>query len=196
MDENQPTEPLPPSGPQPVAAPHEPFYRRHGLAFAISTLVLGIVVLVGVLGAGTFVAVSVVGHSISALSHPHGFPMQAPPGDGSDRGTPGDRKDEGGGRGGGTQRELVRGTLESASGSLWRVTTSSGTTVTVSITDRTAFGRPAQPETASDFAAGDEVVVVGTDRSSDRITATRILKLSDIPRPPSTPGPTPGAGLP
>jgi hypothetical protein len=199
MDENQPTQPLPPAQPQqtqPSAPPAaEPFYKRHGLAFAISTLVLGIVVLVGIVGVGTVVAVNVVTHSVSALNH-------AAPGD---RTVPGHRTvpDQGrdnGGRGqggtGGTQRELVRGTLESTSGAEWTVKTTAGATVTVKVTPATAYGLPNQAASKSDFATGDEVVVVGTDRSGDTITATRILKLADFPRPRSTPGPTPGNGAP
>lgn len=198
MDENQPTQPLPPAQPQQPLAPPvaEPFYKRHGLAFAISTLVLGIVVLVGIVGAGTVVAVNVVTHSVSALNH-------AAPGE---RTVPGQGRDNGGrGQGGtggtqggtgGTQRELVRGTLESASGAEWTVKTTAGATVTVKVTSSTVYGLPNQAASKSDFATGDEVVVVGTDRSGDTITATRILKLADFPRPRSTPGPTPGNGAP
>jgi len=197
MDENQPTQPLPPAQPQPSTPPAaEPFYKRHGLAFAISTLVLGIVVLVGIVGVGTVVAVNVVTHSVSALNH-------AAPGD---RTEPGQGRNDGGrGQGGtggtqggtgGTQRELVRGTLESTSGADWSVKTTAGATVTVKVTSSTAYGLPNQAASKSDFATGDEVVVVGTDRSGDTITATRILKLADFPRPRSTPGPTPGNGAP
>ncbi|MFJ3488716.1 hypothetical protein [Leifsonia aquatica] len=198
MDENQPTQPLPPAQPSAPSAA-EPFYKRHGLAFAISTLVLGIVVLVGIVGVGTVVAVNVVTHSVSALNH-------AAPGD---RTEPGQGRNDGGrGQGGsggsggtpdgtgGTQRELVRGTLESTSGAEWTVKTTAGATVTVKVTSSTAYGLPDQAASKSDFATGDEVVVVGTDRSGDTITATRILKLADVPRPRSTPGPTPGNGAP
>ncbi|MFF2051345.1 hypothetical protein ACFVU2_07045 [Leifsonia sp. NPDC058194] len=186
MDENRPTEPLPPTPPA-----REPFYKRHGLAFAISTLVLGIVVLIGVVGVGTVVAVNVVTHSVSAFAH-------NPPRDGTAPGRQDGRPGQGGtGRNGGTaQRELVRGTLESESGSSWTVKTASGSTVTVKVTSSTAYGLPNQSASASDFATGDEVVVVGSDRTGDTITATRILKLTDFPRPPSTPGPTPGSGAP
>ncbi|GIT79481.1 hypothetical protein LLS1_11500 [Leifsonia sp. LS1] len=202
MDENQPTEPLPPQHPEPprpqaetpAVAPAEPFYKRHGLAFAISTLVLGVVVLLGVVGAGTVVAVTVVSHSVSARDR---SPQEGPrgPGDGRQDGGPGrEGPGQGGPGAGGTQRELVRGTLESASGSEWSVTTAAGTTITVKITSSTAYGLPKQSMSASDFAPGDEVIVVGTDRSGDTVTAARILKLADIPRPGSTPGPTPGSG--
>lgn len=207
MDENQPTQPMPPAQPVPPVPPvHEPFYKRHGLAFAISTLVLGIVVLVGIVGVGTVVAVNVVTHSVSAFDHaaPGG---RAVPGQGRNRGQGGQsgqsgQSGSGSGQGGsqsgngGTQRELVRGTLESTSDSTWTVKTAAGATVTVKLTSSTAYGLPKQPATKSDFATGDEVVVVGTDRSGDTITATRILTLTDIPRPPSTPGPTPGSGAP
>lgn len=179
--------------------PTEPFYKRHGLAFAISTLVLGVIVLFGVIGAGAVVAVT-VGHSVASLTRELPRDLRGPGGRhdlGPGEGRPGGGTQQGGGgsqQGGGMQRELVRGTLDSRSGSTWHVTTASGSTVTVTVTSSTAFGTPAKPAAASDFAAGDEVIVVGTDRSGDRITATRIVKLDDIPRPPSTPGPTPGSG--
>lgn len=189
MDENQPTQPLPAP---PVA---EPFYKRHGLAFAISTLVLGIVVLVGIIGAGTVVAVSVVTHSVSALNHAAPGD-RAVPGHGRDGGQRGQGGTGSQGGGGGTQRELVRGTLESTSGAEWTVKSTAGATVTVTVTSSTAYGLPNQAASKSDFAIGDEVAVVGTDRSGDIITATRILKLADFPRPHSTPGPTPGTGAP
>lgn len=228
MDENQPTEPLPPAPgaapqaatsqpsapPQAAAAPGgvpptapappvEPFYKRHGLAFAISTLVLGIVVVLGLIGVGTAVAVNVAAHSLSAFEHTSPRDRGAP-GDGRQNLGPGGSGNGGsgqggsgtGGRNGGTQRELVRGTLESTSSSDWTVKTTSGSTVTVKITSSTAFGLPNQSASASDFATGDEVVVVGTGRSGDTITATRILELTDVPRPGSTPGPTPGSGAP
>lgn len=225
MDQDQPTEPLPPSSSatpsgepsaagaaprdEPVApagpVPPEPFYKRHGLAFAISTLVLGVIVLFGVIGAGAVVAVT-VGHSVASLTRelprdlrePDGRhdlgPGEGRPGDGTQQGGGGSQQGDGSQQGGGMQRELVRGTLDSRSGSTWHVTTASGSTVTVTVTSSTAFGTPAKPAAASDFAVGDEVIVVGTDRSGDSITATRIVKLGDIPRPPSTPGPAPGSG--
>lgn len=212
MDENQPTQPQPtapqPTAPQPgniaPGAPPvvaEPFYKRHGLAFAISTLVLGIVVVFGLIGVGTVVAVNVASHSLAALTHssigdrqvPGGGQKVGPGQGGSGQGGSGQG---GSGKNGGAQRELVRGTLESNSGSDWTVTTASGSTITVKVTSSTAYGLPNQSASASDFATGDEVVVVGTDRSGDTITATRILKLSDFPRPRSTPGPTPGTGAP
>jgi hypothetical protein len=204
MDENQPTEPLPPShaAARPASAPvaPEPFYKRHGLAFAISTLVLGIVVLIGIAGVGTVVAVNVVTHSVSAFSHglKHdlGFPGKGRPGGGetSAPGQGGSDDGDSGQGGSGAQRELVRGTLATVSDSEWTVTAASGKTVTVEITSSTAFGLPGQAASASDFAAGDEVVVIGAGRTGDTITATRILRLSDFPRPTSTPGPTPGSG--
>ncbi|WP_314146722.1 DUF5666 domain-containing protein [uncultured Leifsonia sp.] len=217
MDDNQPTEPLPGDRPeqqqraeQPRAerapagqAPQwggqqpppaqEPFYRRHGLAFAISTLVLGVVVLFGIAGVGAFAVGSLFAHSGSMLSrvlHDGDRGQQLP----VEPGRPGDGSGGGSGGDGQSQRGIVRGTIASLSGSTWTIDNQRGTTITVRITSSTAFGTPGSTERAADFATGDEVIVVGT-RSGDSVTATRILKLSDFPlRPPSTPGPsTPGS---
>src|SRR3954452_13988691 len=130
MSNTQPTEPLPPrqepprqeppSRPfdgRPVGPPAEPFYKRHGLAFAISTLVLSIVVLLGIVTAGAFAVTSLVarvGERVISHSQPQqpGVPgMPGRPGDGS-----GDGKGNGGGQqDGGTQQGqvLVRGTIAS-----------------------------------------------------------------------------------
>ncbi|MDR6970091.1 DUF5666 domain-containing protein [Leifsonia shinshuensis] len=216
MSNTQPTEPLPPRH-EPPASPYapgvprpaggpgavgpEPFYKRHGLAFAISTLVLSIVILLGLITAGGFAVANVamrVGERFISHSQPHqvhpaqpGVPgLPGRPGDGNGGGT-------GGKQGGGDNpsRELVRGTIDSISGDTWTLTRQNGGTVTVTVDKATAYGLPGQPATASDFAKGDEVVIIGT-RTDDGVTATRVLKLAAFPtRPPSTPGApqTPGS---
>lgn len=218
-----PTEPLPaspgytpPPGPpapaQGPAAPDtavpgtaapvvtEPFYKRHGLAFAISTLVLSIVVLLGLVTAGSFAVASVVSHmgerAISRVipGQGHGQPgmpgMPGMPGDGDDNGS-------GGGQQGGDQkgRVLVRGTIVSISGDTWTIDRDSGSSVEVRVTSSTVFGTPMKSASKSDFAKGDEVIVIAK-RADDTVTATRVLKLDAFPtRPPSTPGTpqTPGS---
>lgn len=216
MSDNQPTEPLPPAqpqgvppqqppaqsyrppapqqaGPAPVA---EPFYKRHGLAFAISTLVLAVILLFGAIGVGAFAVSSVVFHGGSPLSrllHEGGQGRQAPaqpknPGNGGGQ--------NGGGHGGGGQNQgptakgVVRGSVTKIDGSTWTLQTQRGVTLTVDTTSSTAYGAPGSSQKASDFATGDNVIVLGT-RSGDTVQAIRILKLSDLPvRPPSLPGST------
>ncbi|MFE4470225.1 DUF5666 domain-containing protein [Leifsonia sp. NPDC056824] len=220
MDENQPTEPLYPQpqgtpqqavppqqagyahGPQapygPPARPAgEPFYKRHGLAFAISTLVLGVIVLFGIAGAGAFAVGSVVFHagsSVSRLLHDGnrgpvqvkpgapGFPGQNGKGNGSGQGG---RQDEGP-----IAKGVVRGTVTKISGSSWTITTQRGATLTVETSSSTVYGAPGQTRKASDFAVGDEVIVVGT-RSGSTVTALRILNVADLPLRPGQPTPSP-----
>ncbi|WP_348787328.1 DUF5666 domain-containing protein [Leifsonia sp. NPDC080035] len=228
MDDNQPTQPLPDGRPpeQPRPGPEEqsrpgpeeqsrpgpyapvpvvqaePFYKRHGLAFAISTLVLAVVVLFGIAGVGAFAAGSLLAHSGSVLSrvlHDGERGGQQPvrpgaPGGGYGDGSGDGQGGDGQGGSGQSQRGIVRGTVASISGSTWTIDTQRGTTITVRITSSTVYGTPGSSSKASDFTTGDEVIVVGA-RSGDTVTATRILKLSEFPvRPPSTPGPaTPGS---
>ncbi|NUU07542.1 hypothetical protein HNO83_14460 [Leifsonia sp. C5G2] len=215
MSNTQPTEPLPPrpeystpppaagtgpAGTGPAGAPAEPFYKRHGLAFAISTLVLSVVILLGLFTAGAFAVANVVTHmgerAISRVlpqGQQPGVPgmpgMPGRPGDGDGNGG------KGNGDGNGQMGHvLVRGTIASISGDTWTVDRESFAAVKVKVDSSTVFGVPGQSASKSDFASGDEVVVIGT-RSGGTVTATRVLKLTGFPtRPPSTPGPaTPGS---
>lgn len=202
MSNTQPTEPLPPRHEPPVppaAVPvvpvAEPFYKRHGLAFAISTLVLSIVVLLGIFTAGAFAVAGVVTR-VGERMITHSVPHQAQPGVPGLPGRPGDGSGDGGnGKGGdggapSQGQALVRGSLASISGDTWTVDRQNGVSVDVKIDSSTVFGTPGQAASKSDFATGDEVIVIGS-RSSGTFTATRILKLDAFPtRPPSTPGPT------
>lgn len=192
-----------PSGPGPYGSgayrtvPGEPFYKRHGLAFAIATLVLSIVVVLGMVTAGAFAVASVVAHvGDRAFSHilPPGQGKHVVPGLPGMPGQPGKGDGNGGGaggqNGGGTQqgRVLLRGTIASISGDTWTLDRQNGGSVEVTVTSSTIFGTPGQSASKSDFAPGDEVIVIGkgTDGS---VTASRILKLAAFPtRPPSTPG--------
>ncbi|MBW8872288.1 MAG: hypothetical protein JF618_09040 [Leifsonia sp.] len=216
MSNTQPTEPLPPQGGTPPAdrgtppAPPgatppgvvgEPFYKRHGLAFAISTLVLSAVILLGLFTAGAFAVANVVMHvgerAISRVVPDHGQPMPGVP---QVPGKPGDGGNGGGGEQGNQDQQghvLLRGTIASMSGDTWTIDRQSGASVTVTIDSSTAFGMPGQSASKDDFAKGDEVVVLGK-RSDGSLTATRILKLDAFPtRPPSTPGSqTPGPQTP
>lgn len=197
--------PYGPQAPQygaPARPVGEPFYKRHGLAFAISTLVLAVVVLFGIAGAGAFAVGSVVFHAspVSRLLHEGnrgpvqvkpgapGFPGQNGKGNGSGQSG---RQDEGP-----IAKGVVRGTVAKISGSSWTVTTQRGATLTVVTSSSTVYGAPGQTQKASDFAVGDEVIVVGT-RSGSTVTALRILNVADLPLRPgqsgATPTPTPSS---
>lgn len=212
-----PTEPLPPyqgqtpPGPGAPAAPAsgsaapvvgEPFYKQHGLAFAISTLVLSIVVLLGLVTAGSFAVASVVSHlgerAISHVMPGQGHPQPGVPGMPGRPGDGGGNGNGGGQQGGGEDqrgRVLLRGTIASISADTWTIDRESGSSVEVRVTSSTVFGTPMQSASKSDFAKGDEVIVIAK-RADDSVTATRVLKLDAFPtRPPSTPGTpqTPGS---
>lgn len=200
MSNTQPTEPTSPLPPQGGTAPvvAEPFYKRHGLAFAISTLVLSVVLLLGVVTAGSFAVANVAMHlgdrAVSRILPGHG---QGQPGVPGMPGRPGDGEGQGGGQHGDDQkgRVLVRGTITSISGDTWTIDRESGSTIDVRVTSSTVFGTPKKSASKSDFARGDEVIVLAR-RADDSVTATRVLKLDAFPtRPPSTPGTpqTPGS---
>ena len=226
MDENQPTEPLPPQAvppqhgqqavpPQygqqqyqqpyaqqqyqqpyaqpyaqqqhPAAVPGEPFYRRHGLAFAISTLVLAVIVLFGGVGIGTFAVANVIGHS-GILPHvmqrgPERF-QKLPYGQGGPQGqAPGQAPFQ-------LKRGVLRGTISSISGSTWTVESQRGVTVTVKVSSSTVYGTPAQTQRASDFAVGDSIIVIGAANGTT-VTATRVVKTNGVSKAPSSPTPSP-----
>ena len=201
MDANSPTQPLPPAQePEPAhqQQPHadEPFYKRYGLAFAISTLILGSFVILGFVGAGAFAVGSFISHGIEGT-----FPQQlVPPGQGDGQGDGSDQGQEGTVPGPGTksgQIAMVRGTITSISGDTWTIDTQRGVSLSVQVTSSTEFGTPNQTQSASDFAVGDEVIVLGA-RSGDTVTAIRVLGVSSFKQPlpttpgtPVTPGPSP-----
>ena len=222
-----PTEPLPPAQePQPVypaqqqaqSTPqqpaHEPFYKRYGLAFAISTLVLGGFVILACIGVGAFAVGTFISHAGVGISHvleegkfqPQPEPGLPGQGNGQGKGQ-GQGKGNGQGKGlgqglgqgtkPGAQVAVVRGTITSISGTTWTIDTQRGVSVTVEVTSSTQFGTPVQAGSASDFAVGQQVIVVGS-RSGDTITADRVLDLSGLKQPlptspgtPVTPGPSP-----
>ena len=205
MDEDR-TQPLPPppAPPQQQGPPvppgragwgtDEPFYRRHGLAFAITSGVLALLLLIGIIGLGTFAVSSVVARAAHSMSQNR----QEQPGQGNGKGYGhgngnGDGSVPGGpGTGSGGTKQgtaLARGTVESISASSWTISTPNGTTVTVAITSRTVFGAPATGGSASDFRRGDEVIVLGK-RSGNTITAARIVSVGAL-RSPASPTPTP-----
>lgn len=70
-------------------------------------------------------------------------------------------------------QRAVRATIVSEAGSTWTVRTRAGRTITVTVTPTTKFGTKKAPATATQFAAGQLVVIAGT-LNNDTITATRI----------------------
>ncbi len=207
MDANTPTPPLSPAQEPPQQQQHvdEPFYKRYGLAFAISTLVLGSFVILAFVGAGAFAVGTFISHAGVGFSHvlqEDRFQPQPEPGiPGQGKGQ-GDGQGQGQGQGtvpapgpqSGNQLTVVRGTITSISRSTWRVDTQRGVSITVQLTSSTQFGTPAQAGSASDFTVGQDVIILGS-RSGDTVSAERVLGLSNLKQPlpgtPVTPGPSP-----
>jgi hypothetical protein len=189
---------------------HEPFYKRYGLAFAISTLVLGVFVILAFLGVGAFAVGTFISHAGVGVSHAFqegdARPLPGFPGEGKEKGNgngngQGKGQNQGAvpgpGTNSGNQLTVVRGTITSISGSTWTVDTQRGVSLTVQVTSSTQFGTPVQAGSASDFVVGQEVIVVGS-RSGDTVTADRVLDLTSFkqqlpatPGTPVTPGPSP-----
>lgn len=235
MDDNTPTTPLPPAqepqpayasqpayAPQAQAQPHhpvdEPFYKRYGLAFAISTLVLGSFVVLAFIGGSALVVGTLVSHSniVHVLEQGKNSQHFAHPGQGYGGQGKGNGQGQGNGAGQGNgsgqgngnapgqgqgtlpgNLVVVRGAIASISGSTWTITAQNGNSETVQLTSSTRFGGPNQSAGASDFVVGEQVIVLGS-RSNGTVTASRVLELSNLKQPgpitpgvPSTPSPTP-----
>ncbi|MFF1877514.1 DUF5666 domain-containing protein [Leifsonia sp. NPDC058230] len=177
MDGNQPEYRPAPQPPPTTPAQPEPFYRQHGLAFAIATGVLALVVLLGGTAVGTVAVTSLVLHAGHSQAFRGGGIPRAP--------EPQQR-----------EGDVIRGTIASVSGRSWRVETVRDGAVTVKLTSSTVFGAPGAPKSAADFSPGDEVAVAGS-RNGDTITATHVVAIPhELQRPPSRPGSpqTPGDG--
>lgn len=85
----------------------------------------------------------------------------------------------------------VRGSITAISGDSWTVRSPKGAGVTVTINSSTAFGTAKKPQQASDFAVGDNIVVVGT-RNGSTVTATRVAKATTHANQPTAPTSQPG----
>lgn len=83
------------------------------------------------------------------------------------------------------------GTVTAMSGGTWTIQSAAGASVTVTVDSSTAFGTAKKPATASSFAVGDRVGVIGA-RTGDSVTATRIVHLGAGKRgTTASPAPTP-----
>ncbi|MBT0567086.1 DUF5666 domain-containing protein [Williamsia sp. CHRR-6] len=84
------------------------------------------------------------------------------------------------------------GQISAITGDTWTIKARSGETLTVDITDQTAFGTARKPQQRSEFAVGDRIVVLGK-REGTTVMAMRVVKRTPKPTapagqaPPSTP---------
>jgi len=79
----------------------------------------------------------------------------------------------------------ARGRIVTIAAGSWTITTARGVTVSVVVTVETRFGTPAAPLTATDFAVGDDIGVVGR-RAATTVTATRIVRVATTAAPATT----------
>lgn len=154
------------------------FVRRHTLGLGVAAAVLAVVVVAGGTAWGVSAAVAAANTAVPAASN------QAL------RGT---AKHAATGAGARTHAKGTVGTLTAISGDTWTVRSAAGATITVTVDSSTAYGTPKKPATASSFAVGDRIAVLGA-RSGDSVTATRIAHLAakhSTTSTTSTPVPTP-----
>lgn len=140
-------------------------------------IILGVIFLAAIAGASFYAGTS-VGKSqaaASAASVPMNFPEGFQPPDSA--AAPGDGTRPFGGRG---QNDdftapagMTFGAIESIDGNTLTVTTQAGGTVTVQVTDTTLIEKNASVQ-VTDLAAGDTVIVSGSDNSDGSITARSV----------------------
>lgn len=152
------------------------FFRRHALGLGVAAAVLAVVVVAGGTAWGVSAAVAAANTAAPAASNPavHGTAKHAAKGAGAAR----------------THAKGTVGTLTAISGDTWTVRSAAGATITVTVDSSTTYGTPKSPATASSFAVGDRIAVLGA-RSGDSVTATRIAHLAPKHSTTSTPMPTP-----
>jgi len=139
--------------------PRGSFVRRHALGLSLAAAALAIIAVAG--GTAWGVSAAVTGSDAAApaamSTAVHGK------------------------KGAGTAKQkhtrAAVGTVTAISGGTWTMRSAAGATVTVTVDSSTAFGTAKQPATASSFAVGDRIGVIGT-RRGDTVTATRIVHLA------------------
>lgn len=138
------------------------FFRRHTLGLGVVAAILAVVVVAGGTAWGVSAAVAAANTAAPAVSNPavHGTAKHAAKGAGAR-----------------THAKGTVGTLTAISGDTWTVRSAAGATITVTVDSSTTYGTPKSPATASSFAVGDRIAVLGA-RSSDSVTATRIAHLA------------------
>lgn len=173
-----PTAPLPETSPPPPAAEARTgvsFLRRHAIGVAVAAAALAIVVVAGGTAWGVSAAVASNDSAASAAPAAASSAMHAKKGAAAHKHSRG-----------------AVGTLTAIADGHWTIRSAAGATLTVTIGSSTAYGTAKKPATASSFAVGDRVGVLGT-RTGDTVAATRIVHLAAAKHTAtatSTPAPT------
>jgi hypothetical protein len=126
------------------------------------------------IAAGSFYGGMVIGKNqaaASAAAGPINFPQGFQPGDGAP--PIAGRRQDGTAGGFGAQPGMTFGQIESIDGNTLTLTTQAGGTVTVQVTDTTLIEKNASVD-VTDLAAGDTVIVSGSDNDDGSITARSV----------------------
>jgi Domain of unknown function (DUF5666) len=153
------------NGGVPEDAKRQSTFRRHPVGTGIAAGVVAVVLVSGLTAWGVGAAVTASLTSSTTAQAPSPTPAPAV-GVGTTGKAPG--------------RVALRATIQSIDGSSWTVLTRKGATVTVTVTSATQFGTKKSAETASSFAVGDGIVLVGTRAADGTATATRVVNAADI----------------
>ncbi|WP_434316890.1 DUF5666 domain-containing protein [Leifsonia sp. P73] len=149
------------------------FFRRHVVGLSIAAAAVAIVVVAGGTAWGVSAAVAGVGSAAPAAMNTAAH---------AKKGTTSAKQ---------KHTHGTVGTVTALSGGSWTIQSAAGATVTVTVDSATAFGTAKKPATASSFAVGDRVGVIGA-RSGDTVTATRIVHLGAAKHgTTASPAPTP-----
>ncbi|MFE4951990.1 DUF5666 domain-containing protein [Leifsonia sp. NPDC056665] len=141
-----------------VDADRPSFFRRHAIGLSIAAAAVAIVVVAGGTAWGVSAAIaggdSTAPAAMSTAAHAKKGAISAKQ----------------------KRAHGTVGTVTAMSGGTWTIQSAAGATVTVTVDSTTAFGTAKKPDSASAFAIGDRVGVIGA-RSGDSVTATRIVHL-------------------
>ena len=131
MDDNAPTEQIPPARPV-----ETPVYQRRAVRIGTGAVLLAIVATALVTWGITYAVVS---------DHSHDHRMSAQHRD----------------RGPMLRERPIMGTIATENGDAWTIDAMGGRTVTVNLTPTTTFGTKAQAQQKADMIVGDRVIVRG-----------------------------------
>jgi hypothetical protein len=171
-DESAPSESTPAESraEQPAAAAS--FVNRHRRGVAIAAAAVAVVVVSGLTawGVGTAVASSYE----SSVSATVPSVASAPP-------TPA------AGKRATARGAVIRGTIESISGSTWTIRTAIGAMKQVTVDSATRYGTKKVPAVASDFVVGTRVLVSERSRGGGEVAVRVVMAKQGTPTPTATP---------
>ncbi|WP_158865898.1 DUF5666 domain-containing protein [Leifsonia sp. AG29] len=155
-----------------ASSPTGSYLRRKPLALVVAAAALGVVLVAGATAWGVSTAVA------SSASAPTAARVAAQP-----KAAARARK----------QGHGLLGIVTGISATSWTIRSAAGETLTVTVGSSTAYGTANKPASASSFAVGQRVGIIGT-RTGSTVNATRIVHLGAKANTSSTTGtPSPAA---